>query len=498
MGALLTVGGSYTPAAEKVEPGAGLMLRSRIPTFERTAIIPSNQPRAGSTPRPGLAARIAAARLIEQVVDNHVALDQLTAQVGGLKEWTALEERDRGLARAIAVTGLRHRGAISAVLKTLLDRPLPKRARHLLHTLNAAAAQILYMDVPDHAAVDLAITALRNDPRSTRFVALGNALLRRIAGNKEELLENADRTGAGFPEWLSRALRSDYGRENLRRIEQAVANEPALDLTLHPRLDPDTREKVAVALQALVLPTGTVRVKSDSPVEDLPFYSEGHWWVQDAASALPARMLGDVAGLKVADLCAAPGGKTAQLAAAGALVTAVDISSARMERLSENLARLRLQAELVIADILEWSPQERFDAILLDAPCSSTGTMRRHPDVIWTKQPADIEALVRLQRQLITRASSLLKPGGRLVYANCAILKAEGEKLVAEILGSRGQPEPAAIPLRREPLASDEIPGTDGMINSAGDLRTLPFHLQTEEPAMSGMDAFFACRFNHI
>ena len=235
-----------------------------------------------------------------------------------------------------------------------------------------------------------------------------------------------------------------------------------------------------------VLPTGTVRTIAHGAVTSLPGFAEGAWWVQDAAAALPARLFGNVKGLRVADLCAAPGGKAAQLAAAGAAVTAVDRSMARLNRLGENLARLSLQAELVCADAAEWQA-EPFDAVLLDAPCSSTGTIRRHPDVPWLKQPSDIVRLAALQRRLIDRAAALTRPGGTLIYCTCSLEPEEGEDIVTELLAR----EPA---LRRLPITAAEVFGRGEFLSNEGDLRTLPCHFPDADSRLAGLDGFYAAR----
>jgi 16S rRNA (cytosine967-C5)-methyltransferase len=455
-------------------------------------------PQKRSESRPGFDARQIAATLIGRVVDDHRSLEALTDEAQGLAPMRALDARDRALARAIALTALRHRGEIERALARMVDRKPPQKARHLLHTLHAAAAQILFMDVPDSAAVDLAVTAISQDNRTTRFAAMANAVLRRLSREKEQL--NLPRDAATvFPPWLAAELRRDHGRENADAIARAVLDEPAIDITPSPRLSAAEVAELASAMHATVLATGSLRLASDVAVRDLPGYRDGTWWVQDAASALPARLLGDVAGRRVADLCAAPGGKTAQLASLGAHVTAVDISPPRLARLHENLERLKLQATTVAADILEWEPEEKFDAVLLDAPCSSTGTIRRHPDVMWTKTPQDVEALAILQMKLIRKAESFLRPGGTLVYANCSTLKREGENLLAAILRA---PEG----LIHKPLRKGEIAGGQSLVNGQGALRTLPFNMpvndaapdaadQSANSSTGGMDGFFACRF---
>jgi 16S rRNA (cytosine967-C5)-methyltransferase len=239
-------------------------------------------------------------------------------------------------------------------------------------------------------------------------------------------------------------------------------------------------------LRGQVLPTGTVRTIAHGPITLLPGFAEGAWWVQDAAAALPARLIGDARGYAVADLCAAPGGKTAQLALAGANVTAVDRSAPRLTRLRENLARLRLEAVLVNADATEWSAGP-FDAVMLDGPCSSTGTIRRHPDIPWLKQEADLAGLVALQRRLLDRAVTLLKPGGTLIYCTCSLEPEEGLGQIEDLLGR----EPR---LRRRPIAPSEIAGAGEFVTPAGDLRTLPLHWRAAEPRMAGLDGFFAAR----
>ncbi len=242
----------------------------------------------------------------------------------------------------------------------------------------------------------------------------------------------------------------------------------------------------AARLRGRVLPTGTVRTVAHGPVSRLPGYAEGAWWVQDAAAALPARLLGDITGLIVADLCAAPGGKAAQLALAGANVTAVDRSPIRLARLQTNFARLGLRAETVAADATEWDAGP-FDAVLLDAPCLSTGTIRRHPDVAWLKREADLAALTDLQRRLLDRAAALVKPGGVLVYCVCSLEPEESEDQVTAAIARHPH-------LRRRPIEPRELAGLTDLVTEAGDLRTLPCHLPDADSRMAGLDGFYAAR----
>ncbi|MEP2745834.1 RsmB/NOP family class I SAM-dependent RNA methyltransferase, partial [Bauldia litoralis] len=271
------------------------------------------------------------------------------------------------------------------------------------------------------------------------------------------------------------------GEETPRAIAPAHLVEPSLDLTVK-----EDAAGWAEKLGGIVLPSGTVRLVPTGRVADLPGYAEGAWWVQDAAAALPARLLGDVAGKRVADLCAAPGGKTATLAHAGASVTAVDISAPRLERLSANLKRLGLSADVVVADLLAWQPSEPFDAILLDAPCTATGTIRRHPDTAWLKQSADVKSIAVRQAGMIDRAVSWLKPGGTLVYCTCSLEPQEGEDQAAAAIARHG--------LKPSPIAADEIGGIAGVVTEAGYLRTLPCHLPDPNPRLAGLDGFFIGR----
>jgi 16S rRNA (cytosine967-C5)-methyltransferase len=436
---------------------------------------------------PGLAVRKAAARLLAAVVDRQTPLDGLTDDEHGHPQYLALEPRDRSLLRAILATALRHRGTIGALIESRLDRPLPAAATALAHVLHVAAAQILFLDVPDSAAVNLAVAHAKADPRTARFAGLVNGVLRELARRKERALPAARAASADAPAWFAERLEAAYGADHAAAILAMHRVEAPTDFTV--KSDP---ERWAEAFGGIVLPTGSVRVaRLDRAVTDLPGFAEGHWWVQDAAAALPARLLGDVAGRRVADLCAAPGGKTAQLAAAGARVTAVDASANRLRRLAGNLERLGLAAEIVEADAAAWRPDAPFDAVLLDAPCSSTGTVRRHPDVAWTKSAADVEKLAVVQARLLAHAAELVAPGGLLVFSNCSLDPAEGEAVVADFLAERPD-------FRREPVRLGEIAGADAFVTAQGDLRTTPAGFAVEDPALSGIDGFFACRLRKV
>lgn len=432
---------------------------------------------------PGLMARMAAARLLAAVIDARTPLDGLTDNEHGHPQFRALDQRDRALVSAILNTALRFRITIGRLIGSRLKRPLPANATALQHILHIAAAQILFLDVPDSAAVDLAVTHAKRDPRTARFAGLVNGVLRSLARGKNEHLQAALAETDEAPDWFRARLVEAYGEGRAKAILTAHRSEPPVDFSVK-----DDPVAWASRLGGTILPTGTVRVaKLSVPVPELPGFADGEWWVQDAAAALPARLLGDLSGCRVADLCAAPGGKTAQLVLAGGRVSAVDMSKNRLARMRTNLGRLRLEAELVEADILEWQPPKPFDAILLDAPCSSTGTVRRHPDIPWTKTPEDIAKLADLQVRLLQRAFDLLAPGGRLVFSNCSLDPDEGELLVRRFFATH----PHAVP---DPIGPDEIAGIAPFVTADGFLRTTPADGFTDDASMSGLDGFFAAR----
>jgi 16S rRNA (cytosine967-C5)-methyltransferase len=431
---------------------------------------PSPQP-------PGFAARRIAASIVAGVLLRRQPLDEQieTSAIG------ALPERDRALTRALAATVLRRLGTLRHLLMPMLERGLPREAPQLESALLVGAAQILFLDVPDHAAVDLSVRLAQADRHAARYAGLVNAVLRRLAREGKPKLAALDATMLDAPDWLMRRWIARYGEATARAISAMHAIEPALDLTVKNK-----PEDWAAPLNGRVLPTGSVRTAASGPVSQLPGFAEGEWWVQDAAAAIPARLLGEVRGRSVADLCAAPGGKTAQLAHAGARVVAVDRSPARLARLRQNLSRLGLDAETVEADAALWQGGP-FDAVLLDAPCSSTGTIRRHPDIPWLKSEADLKKLAPLQTRLLDRAATLLRPGGTLVYCTCSLEPEEGEDAVAALLARNPD-------LRRQPIDAAEFAGLQGLITPNGDLRTLPCHWPDADPRWSGLDGFYAAR----
>ncbi len=412
-----------------------------------------------------LAARRQALQWLDAVFTGNRAFDPADTDA-------SLTARDRGFARLLAATVFRRCGQIDDLIGRCLERPLTGRtaARDILRL---GAAQLLFLDTPDHAAVDTAVRLAKLSHKG-----LVNAVLRRIAREGAVWRDAQDAPRLNTPDWLWRSWRRAYGPVCTRAIAAAHLGEPPLDLSV--RTDPAA---VAEAVGGTVLETRTVRRAHIGRVEELPGFAEGDWWVQDAAAALPARLLGAGPGDAAIDLCAAPGGKTAQLAAAGAVVTAVDAAPDRLRRLTGNLRRLRLAVRAEHADATRWSPPEPARFVLLDAPCSSTGTIRRHPDIPHLKRPGDVAAACALQDRLLDNAVAMLAPGGTLVYAVCSLEPEEGPERIAALLARN-------TALVRDPVRPAEICGLGDLVQGDGSLRSLPCHL----PDRGGMDGFYTVR----
>ncbi len=445
---------------------------ARARSWAKQAVPPPELP-------PGLPARLLAAAVLADVIGAGHGFDEAFGSEATQAKLNALEPRDRALVRSIVVVSIRRLGTIRKVLSRFLERGLPKRSGALEWFLVTTAAQIMFLGVPDHAAVNLCVLAVRSDPKSQPFAALANAVARSIArepGVPDDLDPFID-----TPSWLSTRWKQHYGLERAIAIALAHRVEASLDLSVK-----GDAAGWAERLGGLLLPNGSVRLMSNAPVPELAGYDDGEWWVQDAAAALPARLLRVEAGQRVADLCAAPGGKTAQLVVAGGQVVAVDRSAERLKRLATNLARLQLTAETQVADVTAFSA-EPFDRILLDAPCSATGTIRRHPDVAWTKRASDVVSLAALQTRMLDRAVALLRPGGTLVYCVCSLEPEEGEGQIASLL--RRNPD-----VVRSPITAEEVGGWAHTLTPLGELRTLPFLPILTYPPTNGLDGFFAAR----
>ncbi len=401
----------------------------------------------------GLAAREAAVAILDGVLGE----GRMLADFAG----PDLAPADRARALRLAGAVLRHLGPADKLLNPHLRKAPPLTVQNILRLAVVEVAQ----GAAAHGAVNAAVEMARRGKRTAHLAGLVNAVLRALP-------EAAALPPQMLPRWMRQPMVHAYGRDAVAAIEAVQAQEPPLDLTL--------REGFA-APEGVVLPTGSLRLAAPGQVSALPGYATGGWWVQDAAAALPARLLGVQPGERVLDLCAAPGGKTLQMAAAGAAVTAVDISGPRMARVAANLARTGLSAELVVADALNWEPDAPFDAILLDAPCSATGTVRRHPDLPFVKDGGEVAGLVALQAQLLDRALAWLAPGGRLVFATCSLLPEEGEGQLTAAL----ERHPGLVAERVE------LPGVEpGWWTDSGGLRLRPDYWAEA----GGMDGFFMAR----
>lgn len=418
---------------------------------------------------------------------RHVAIDLIGAVLGRERPldeaiddnpaMAQLSQRDRAFARLLVATVLRRLGQIDNLIAGCLANPLPPRVAGVHDILRLGIAQLLFLHTPPHAAVATSVDLAQNRG-FPGHKGLVNAVLRRLAVEGPKWIETQDAPMLNTPDWLWQSWAGHYGEDAARAIATAHLREAPLDLTVRA-----SAGGWCETLEATRLPTGTLRRAGGGAVANLPGYAEGAWWVQDAGAALPVRLLGDVAGLHVLDLCAAPGGKTAQLADAGAHVTAIDRSGRRLERLIANLKRLSLPAATVAADAVTWRPDEPVDAILLDAPCTATGAIRRHPDVPHLKRPADVLRLAVIQERLLRAAVDMLRPGGVLVYCTCSLEPEEGPQQIDGLLRS-------GAPVERQPISAEDIDTPREWITEDGDLRTLPFHFSEYD----GIDGFYGAR----
>jgi len=459
--------------------------------------------------------RAVALDILQGVLRKSQALDETMAHHKGLDQ---LEKRDRGFVHALVAMTLRRLGQIDDLITRCLNKQQDIKAP-VHDILRLGIAQILFLGTPAHAAVDTSVELAASGNPTRPYKGFINAILRRLTREGEAMVKTQDAARLNTPDWLWTSWRKNYGVAKAREIALAHLAEALIDIS--PKADPALW---AERLGGTLLPTGSVRLglhrlcegrspeaiqsqkdqtpvlsdsglprasgarndgeKEDHNVKGLEGFTEGAWWVQDAAAALPVMVMGDVKGKLVFDLCAAPGGKAMQLAAAGAKVTAVDRSAKRLERLKENLQRLKLDVDVFCTDALAWKANSRADIVLLDAPCSATGTIRRHPDVQRLKGAGDVVRMMVLQEKLLNRAAQeLLAPGGMLVYAVCSLQAEEAEDQIEKFL--------AATPaFARNPIMAEEIGGAAELITAVGDIRCLPCHW----PDQGGMDGFFVAR----
>lgn len=424
----------------------------------------------------GLPARKAVIAILSAVLRKHRPLE---LAVDDVLTRASLAPRDAAFARAIATETLRRFGQLDALLRHFLVKPVaPHRAGSTMEILLAGACELMVLSVAPHAAVDGANRLAQADPKALHFKPLINAVLRRVAGEGAKLMAAQDAARLNTPDWLWLRWCENYTEAGARGIAEAHIKEPGLDLVF--------KDKPSGFADAEQLAPNVLRLRGAGRIEDLPGFKDGEWWVQDFAASLPARLFGDVDGQHVLDLCAAPGGKTLQLASFGARVTALDISKERLARVRENLARTKLKAELVVADVRDWQPKAPARFVLLDAPCTATGTIRRHPDLPWIKSAADITASTTLQAEMLDAAAAMTAAGGMLVYAVCSLELEEGVEQVEAFLARHND-------FSRAPIAPDEI-FDEKFLTRAGDLRTLPSHWADK----GGMDGFYAARLRRL
>lgn len=441
------------------------------------------EPRASQPPATGLIARTVALNLFQEVMARNRSLDEAITDSVPFRQ---LEQRDRAFVRLLVTETLRRLGQMDVLIKGCLDRPLPQSANVVRAILRLGVAQIVILKTPAHAVVDTAVRlcVLTRNPGQKGLV---NAVLRRLAREAPEKFAAQDAARLNTPNWLWESWVDAYGEETCHRIAAAHLSEPPLDLTVK-----DRAEDWAERLGGEVLTSGSVRFRASGDIAALPGFEEGAWWVQDAAAALPAKLLlsaleGPPGDRTIIDLCAAPGGKTAQLALSGARLIALDRSKRRNQILQDNLKRLKLDAEMVTADATQWQPPDPPDAILLDAPCTATGTIRRHPDIAGNKTPKDVVRLAGIQSALLVASAKMLPPGGLLVYSVCSLQPEEGPAVIEAFLEQNPD-------MRREPIAASETGLLDIIPTAEGDLRTLPCDLASS----GGMDGFYIARLRRV
>jgi len=434
----------------------------------------------GQSQKEMLHARKVALHILQQVFGQRHTLDQALEES---RDFSSLQQRDRAFVRMLVTTVIRRLGQIDDLIRRSLSRPdQPLNPPILEYVLRLGVAQLIFMNVPDHAAVNTSVMLVESEGHG-RVKGFVNALMRRIAAEGKDWTTRQDIARLNTPEWLLKMWIEDFGLKNAIEIAMANLQEAPLDISLKRLVTADT---MIETLGAIALPTGSLRLQNSKMVQDLPGFQDGMWWVQDAAAAIPVKLFGDrIDGQTVIDLCAAPGGKTAQLASMGANVIAVDRSAKRLHRLQENMKRLRLddRVKIEVADAAVWKSRNKVPFILLDAPCSATGTVRRNPDVIWMKTANDIHSLIELQSHLLDNAIQMLEEGGTLIYCTCSLQKAEGEYQIERVLETYSN-------IVRDPIFAHELGGLSDIVTPRGDIRILPSHLSN----IGGMDGFFISR----
>lgn len=431
-----------------------------------------------SKPEPATNARLSAIAALVFTLDKHKPLDAHWAQD---RYFQGATPSDRAFAQLIAKTTLRRLGQIDDLLRQFLEQPIEKQNPRVMHALRMGVAQLIWLETPPHAAVHSSVE-MTKQLKLEKYSGLVNAVLKRVAKEGREIVNKQDAAKLNTPPWLWTMWEKAYGEKTARAIAEQHMKEPPLDITVKANFEQWTKD-----LGGVTMPTGSVRLREAKNITHLKGFAEGEWWVQDMAASIPAKLLGTVKGKRVIDFCAAPGGKTAQLASAGARVSAVDVSKERIAILKSNTHRLKLTADYFVSDATKWAPAEAPDAILLDAPCSATGTLRRHPDVAWNKKPEDIGYLAATQKKLLRHAFDMLKQGGTMVYAVCSLQPEEGEEQITAFMKDEKNAELV-------PVDAATIGGMNECITKKGELRTLPCHLGEQ----GGMDGFYAAAIKKI
>ena len=437
-------------------------MKNKNHTIDRKKNIESNS----------VVSRRLAALCVKEVMEKNLPLQQV---ISSQKDYVTLESRDRAFVRLIVATTFRRMGQINSVLKPFLRQTPPKLIYAALQT---ATAQIIYLGTPPHAAVGETVAMLKSRNSSKGFANLTNAVLRKVVDSGKKLAAQ-EPPKINIPPWLLGEWESDYGRQACRKFSTQLTQEPPLDVTVK-----STEGMWAHKLGGKAIARNSVRLKKIGDITELEGFSEGEWWAQDIAASIPVRLLEPLTGKRVLDMCAAPGGKTMQLISLGAEVTALDRSISRLERVKENLKRTNLSASVICRDALEWVPSgDLYDSVLLDAPCTATGTFRRHPDVLYNRKPKDLSNLIKIQDQLLSKSASFVKPGGTLIYSTCSLLLAEGKPRIDKFLK------------RNSHFSLEVITNIDGLdlppsAFEDGFVRTLPHYLSEE----GGMDGFFIAK----